>query len=211
MKIAVIGATGRTGAKVVTAALEAGHELTAIVRDPSTAPAADHERLRLLTGDVRDVRSLERALDGQDAVISCVGPRSRKERSLREEGIRNTIAAARKAGVRRLVVLSAFGVADSVEELKRTTFVFSRIILPLFLKTQFADMARMEELVRESGLEWVVVRPSAMNNKPATNAVKIADGSRRAGSSIPLEDVATFMVTCLTSDAHVGAMPVISV
>lgn len=209
MKVLVIGSTGRLGSRVVNAALAAGHEVTALARDPSAIDVAGREGLRVVRGDVLDVASLEAALEGQDAAVSCLGPRKRSEKSLRTEGMRNIIAAADAAGVRRLVALSAFGVGDSLAHLRRTTFVFSRIILPVFLKAQFEDMARMEDLVRETELESVIVRPSALTDKPATRAVKVAAETEKAGSAIPFADVADFMVQCLEGDRYVGSAPVI--
>jgi len=154
--------------------------------------------------------SLERAVAGQDAVVSCLGTRDRRQRMLRSEGTANLVAALRAKSAPRLVVFSAFGVGDSRPLLRRTTFLFSRVILPLVLSGQFEDMAAMEALVRDSGLKWVIVRPSALTGKPATGAVKVADpGAAKGGSSIPIADVAAFMVSCVTSDAHIGTAPVI--
>jgi uncharacterized protein YbjT (DUF2867 family) len=113
------------------------------------------------------------------------------------------------AGARRLIVFSAFGVGDSREQLKRTTFMFGRIILPLLLSRQFEDMKRMEDVVRASDLDWVIARPTELTEKPATNAVKVADPSQKAGSAIPIADVAQFMVDSLTSDEYLGSSPVI--
>ena len=208
-RVLVIGSTGRLGSRVVDAALAAGHEVTALARDPSAVEVGDRTRLRVVRGDVRDITSLRSALAGHDVAVSCLGPRKRSERSLRTEGMRNITAAASAAGVSRLVALSAFGVGDSLAHLRRTTFVFSRIILPVFLKAQFEDMARMEELVRETELESVIVRPSALTDKPATHAVKVASEDDKAGSAIPMADVADFMVQCLEGDRYVGSAPVI--
>jgi putative NADH-flavin reductase len=209
MKLLVIGSTGRVGSEVVRQALDAGHHVTAFARDPA-AVASHGERLRVARGDVRDQASIERALAGQDAVVSCLGTRNRKQRGLRTEGTRRILAAMRSGTAPRLVVFSAFGVGDSLALLRRTDFFFGRIILPLFLARQFEDMAGMEALVRRSPLEWVIVRPGALTGKPATGTVKVAgDGNGKPGSSIPIADVAAFMLECATSASHVRSAPVI--
>jgi putative NADH-flavin reductase len=209
MRLLVIGSTGRVGSEVVRRALDAGHHVTAFARDPG-AVAGRGERLRVAQGDVLDEASIEQALAGQDAVVSCLGTKDRKQRGLRTEGTRRVLAAMRSATARRLVVFSAFGVGDSEALLRRTDFFFSRVILPLFLARQFEDMAGMEALVRRSPLEWVIVRPGALTGKPATGAVKVAgDGNGKPGSSIPIADVAAFMLECATSASHVRSAPVI--
>jgi uncharacterized protein YbjT (DUF2867 family) len=210
MRLLVIGATGRLGSEVVRQALAAGHHVTAFARNPA-AVRERGERLDVVQGDVLDQRSIERALDGHDAVVSCLGTRDRRQRDLREAGTRQLVAAMEARGVGRLVAFSAFGVGDSRAQLTRTTFFFSRVILPLLLARQFEDMAAMEALVRDSGLEWVIVRPSALTTKPATGDVKVfLDGHGKVGSSIPIADVAAFMLECAASPAYLGAAPVIS-
>lgn len=210
MRLLVIGSTGRVGSQVVSRALDAGHVVTALARDPAAVARTPHDRLRVVRGDVLEPASLQRAVAGQDAVVSCLGTRDRRQRTLRSEGTANLVAAMRAEGAPRLVAFSAFGVGDSRPLLRRTAFFFSRVILPLVLADQFEDMAAMEALVRDSGLEWVIVRPSALTGKPATGSVKVADrDTRKAGSSIPIVDVAAFMVGCVTSDVRVGTAPVI--
>lgn len=207
MRLLVIGSTGRLGSQVVRLALDTGHDVTGFARNP--AVAIDDPRLRRVQGDVRDQRSLERALTGQDAVISCLGTRDRKQQGLRTEGMRHLLGAMATGPSRRLVVFSAFGAGDSLPLLQRTTVFFSRIILPLFLARQFEDMTRMEELVRDSAQEWVIVRPSALTEKPGTGAPKVADGHGKVGSSIPIADVAAFMLECALRGDRAGTAPVI--
>jgi uncharacterized protein YbjT (DUF2867 family) len=113
--------------------------------------------------------------------------------------------------VRRLVVFSAFGAGDSLPALKKQSFVFGRIIMPLLLKGPFEDMGHMEDEVRASGLDWTIVRPSALTKKPAVDAVKVVVGENgKVGSSIPYANVAGFMVEQLGSDQYVGQAPAIS-
>ncbi len=210
MRLLVIGATGRLGSEVVRQALAADHHVTAFARNPD-AVSERGERLAVVQGDVLDRASIEHALDGHDAVVSCLGTRDRRQRGLRETGMRELVAAMSARGVRRLVAFSAFGVGDSRAQLTRTTFFFSRVILPLLLARQFDDMEAMEAVVRRSGLEWVIVRPSALTTGPPTGDVKVfLDGGGKVGSSIPIADVAAFMLDGATSTTHLGTAPVIS-
>ena len=209
MNVLVIGGTGNLGREVVTRALAHGHVVTALARDPRAI--TEHESLHLARADVRDAGSLAAAIAGQEAVISCLGSKNRKERTLRTEAARNTIAAMRQHGVPRLIVFSAFGVGDSREHLKRIAPVFGRIIQPLLLKAPFEDMADMEREVRASGLAWTIVRPSALTKKPPTGTLTVAlDDTTKLGGTIPYADVAAFMVQQLTSDRYIGEAPAIS-
>ena len=208
MEVLVIGSTGRLGSQVVNRALEAGHSVAALARNPAAVPDG-RERLRVIQGDALDGESVKRAVSGCDAVVSCLGTKDRKEGTLRTEGVKNVVAAMDSTGARRLIVFSAFGVGDSRGQLP---FMFGRVIMPLLLKASFGDMERMEEVVRASSLDWVLVRPTALTEKPAKGGVKVAQSpSEKVGSAIPIADVAGFMVEQLTSDAYVGKAPVIYV
>jgi uncharacterized protein YbjT (DUF2867 family) len=210
VKVLVIGATGNLGREVVSAALDAGHAVTALVRRPE-AITVRSDSLQVVQGDARDSASLDRAVAGHDAVVSCLGTADRRDSTLRTEGVRNTIAAMRAHGVRRLIVFSAFGAGDSAPDLRRASFMFGRVIQPLLLKAPFADMTSMEDDVRASGLDWTIVRPTALTKKPATHAVTaVVDGADGLGGSIPYADVAQFMVDQLTTDRYVGKAPAIS-
>jgi uncharacterized protein YbjT (DUF2867 family) len=210
MRVLVIGATGNVGGHAVRRALEEGHDVTALARNPA-AFEQRHERLAVRQGDVLDPASLGEAVAGQDAVLSCLGTSDRKATTLRTEGARNTIAAMRERGVRRLIVFSAFGAGDSLPALKRQSFMFGRIIMPLLLKGPFGDMGHMEDEVRASGLDWTIVRPSALTKKPPVAEVKVVLGDDgKVGSSIPYANVAGFMVDQLVRDRYVGQAPAIS-
>src|SRR5688572_18093218 len=108
MKIVVFGASGQTGRLLVEQALAAGHEVTALVRDPSKL-AVRHERLRVLQGDVQDAGAVAGAVAGQDAVLSALGPAGPAFTSM-TLGARHILAAIEQHGVRRLVTLTGAGV-----------------------------------------------------------------------------------------------------
>jgi putative NADH-flavin reductase len=210
LKVLVIGATGNLGSQVVARALEAGHAVTALARDAAKI-RMEHESLRVAQGDARNLDSLGPAVDGQEAVISCLGTSNIRDRTLRTEGARNTILAMREHGVSRLVVFSAFGAGESLPHLKRSAPFFGRIIVPFLLKASFEDMGRMEEEVSASGLDWTIVRPTALTKKPGTGNVKVVlDETENPGGGIPYADVANFMVEQLTSDAYLHKAPAIS-
>src|SRR3712207_3988332 len=167
MRIAVFGATGATGRHVVGQALEAGHEVTVLVRNPA-ALGVRHHLLEVVVGDVAQARAVEEVVRGQDAVISALGTKRRRGPvSVTSDGARAILKAMEKHGVRRLVVVSAHGAAESRRD--RSLYVLA------VWATQghkMRDKDRMEELIRASGVDWTIVRPPALTEGPRTGAYR---------------------------------------
>lgn len=205
MKLAILGGTGQTGRHVVELALGAKHEVSMLARDPAKV-AVQHPSLKVVKGDARDAQAMEAALAGAEVVISALGSDTRKKATLREEAIRNALAAMKKHGSRRMVFLSAAGVGDSLPQVQKASFLW-RIIIPLMLKDPFADALAAENLIRQSGLQWVLVRPVGLTNgAPRRNVTAITDLSSTEGlkSTIPRADVARFMLISATEDRYLG-------
>ena len=147
MKVIVVGAGGKTGRLVVMRAVEAGHEVTAFSHGGDTAiPGA-----RAVAGDARDRGTVERALAGQDAVIDTVGGKTPFLKTGLEASIAgNIIAGMRLNRVERLVVVSAMGVGDSMEQ---APFWYEHLLIPTMLRGSTADKAAMEQEVASSGID----------------------------------------------------------
>ena len=216
MKVVVFGATGPTGLELVTQALERGHEVTAFVRNPD-AIAIQHEKLERVTGDALVPTTVDRAIEGRDAVLCAIGPRRRTGHGETPANVvsvatRHILESMERYGARRLVSMSSVGVGDSRGKLQAGAvrgFFQEKILVPLFLKREFADKELQEDLVRESKVEWVLVRPTSLTDGPARRQLRVAvDGSRVPGT-VSRADVAAFMVEQLESDAYLRAAPVI--
>lgn len=200
-KVLVLGATGGTGRLIVSQALEHGHQVSALVRSPEKASKLDG--VRLVVGDVRDEKALREALKGQDAVVSALGtPASPfREVTLLSTATRALVNAMNAEHVSRLICITGIGAGDSAGH---GGFLFDNVIFPLLLKNVYADKNRQEAIVRDSGLDWVLVRPSVLNDKPGRGSIRaLTDLSDFHGGSISREDVATFVLDQL----HVGAWP----
>jgi uncharacterized protein YbjT (DUF2867 family) len=206
VKVLVIGATGRTGRPVIRRLLARGDDVTAFVRDPTTFPEK-HDHLRLVQGDARDAASFDRGVQGQDAVLSVFGPRTMFGKSdLQETFMRNLVSAMERAGVRRLVNLSAWGVGDSAPVLTW----YARLFLSAAGEF-FADKERGEKILLSSGLDFVNVRPPRLTERRERGGVKaaVAPSSTPALPFLSREDLAAFMVEQLTSDTWVRKSPLI--
>jgi putative NADH-flavin reductase len=208
MRITVFGATGGTGRQVVQQALDAGYEVVAPVRNPDRL-AIQHDRLEVLVADVLDPSSLTGVVDRADAVISTIGGRSKAERvaGLQGPGTSNIIAAMQAAGTRRLLVVSAAPLAEADPH---DTLPYRLILKPLIsriLRTGYADMAAMERAVRDSGLEWTIVRPPQLTNKPRTGRYRTElDRTVRRGYRISRGDVAELLLRSVEDGATVKAV-----
>lgn len=204
MNLAVFGANGATGQLVTRQALAAGHMVTAVTRHPEAFPL-HHEHLQVLNGDVFDLTAVERAVAGQDAVISILGvPFSRKPITVYSQGVAHIVEAMNQYGVRRLVCVSS-SATDPQTQYHDTGggFVFEKILKPLTIntigRTTYADMQQMEALVMNSRLDWIIVRPSGLFETEAVTDYQMAEDSIR-GQFTSRADLAACMLEQLTSD-----------
>lgn len=183
MRCTVFGATGGTGQELVRQALEAGHEVTAVVRDPARLPLR-HERLDVVTADVTDPAALAPAVAGRDAVLSGLGAPGNKAAGIASRGTRAILEAMESAGVRRYIGVSA----APVEPGSAGESAFYRaVLLPLVrraFRDVYADLAVMEDAIRASTLEWTIVRPPRLTYKPAKGTYRREIGGNVAGGRL---------------------------
>lgn len=208
MNILIFGASGPTGSQVARQALERGHSVTAFVRNPARL-AITSERLRAVTGDAtRDEGAIAAALRGQDAVVSALGRHlTLKSDHLIERSLRLIVPAMERVGVRRLVLLSAFGVGAS----QRDAPPLPRLMQLVLLRDIFADKLAGESIVRQSGLDWTLVYPVMLTDGPLTRQYRA--GERLALHGLPKisrADVAHFIVSELEQGLRVRKTAVLS-
>lgn len=209
MKIIVFGATGGTGRQIVAQALEAGHVVTVIARNPEAVDLRG-ERLEVFRGDVLDPASFGERIVGQDAVLSALGVNHRKPTTVYSEGTRNIAKAMQEAGVRRLVCLSSAGleIPEHTPWMMRQTIKL--VIQPMY-KYAYEDMARMEEKLRGSGLNWTVVRPPRLTNGAKKGTYRTAVNKHLPhAKGITRADLADFMINSVPDEASYQAVVEIS-
>jgi uncharacterized protein YbjT (DUF2867 family) len=178
MRICVFGANGLTGRILVRQALEGGHEVVAVTRDPARFPFS-HDLLTVAEGDVRNGIATGRAVEGAGAVLSALGvPFARKPITIYSEGVRTIIDAMAVHGVKRIAVVSSTAVqphhhADG-------GFLLNRVMQPLVSRTigrtTYADMGAMEAILRESGLDWTIVRSAGLFDADHVSAYQVSAG-----------------------------------
>lgn len=206
MKLTVFGATGGIGRHLVRQALDAGHRVTAVVRDPARLTVPAHDSLTVVTvPGLTDAEALEPAVLGSDAVLSGVGPSSRKDAGIGTVATRSILGAMAATGVRRIVAVSAMPVGPPPAG---EGFLGRRIAYPLItmaLRPVYDDLAAMEADLRRSGMEWTVVRPPRLTDGPLSARYHTAIGANVPNSmTVSRPDVAHAMLAALGDQATVG-------
>jgi len=206
MKILIIGATGGTGRELVRQALEQGHIVTALVRNPRRL-AMRHERLTVVEGNVLDAGAVDRAVQGQDAVLSALGhKRWIIPSSTLSRGTQNIVHAMKQHGVRRIVCETSLGVGDSVG---RLGLYYTLFVIPFIVLFYFLDKGKQETIIRQSGLDWIIVRPAKLTNGRRRGTYRHGPdvGSYILTRSISRADTAEFMLRQLTENTYLHKSP----
>jgi putative NADH-flavin reductase len=201
MKLTVFGATGATGTYFTELAVAAGHEVTAVVRDPARLAVPAHPLLRVVTADVMDPDSIVSAIAGSDAVVTAIGPRGTGPTTVIQDSARAIIAAMQKSGGRRLVMLSGSIVADEGES-PYLRYLLKPLARRTFLRHVCADMRAGESEVRASDLDWTIVRPPSLTSKPASDDYRTAiDRNLPHGFRVSRADLAACMLALVNNSA----------
>ena len=208
MKLLVFGSTGGTGRELLIQALDQDHRVTAYARDPAKIEDIQHSRLTVVRGDVLDAVTVKSAVAGHEGILVTIGAGPSRT-TLREEGTRNIVEAMQSTGVKRLICQSSLGVGDSRTNLP---FFTKYIIVGIFLRHAFADHELQEAVVRQSSLDWTIVRPPHLKDGPRTEAYRhgFSTTDKRIKGWISRADVADFMLKQLVDDTYLHQAPGVS-
>src|SRR5262245_6712120 len=202
MHLAIFGSTGPTGRALLQQALEHCHEVTAVARDPAAVDATG-ARLRVVRADVLDEASLDGVLDGVDAVLSAIGTHGRRPTSVYSAGVASIRDAMHHAGVRRFVGISALPVTPRTE----LGMTERRVVVPLlslFFGEMYADMTRMEQVLRDSDLDFTIMRPPQLTNGRRTGQYRTAINEHlRRARKISRADLAAEMLRVIRDERTV--------
>lgn len=190
MKLVILGATGPTGRQLVSQALQNGHDVAVVVRNPSRLKEK-HERLQVTTGDIFNI-DLAEVFTDKDVVLSSLGVgKSLKSNNLMTRAVAVIIPAMQQAGIKRIIFMSAFGVGRSIEQ---ASFI-QKLIFRTILKNIYNDKAIADEKLSNSELDWTLVRPVVLTNGNRTGKYKPEEAIQMKGMpKISRADVADFMI-----------------
>ena len=190
MHILIFGATGATGRYLVSQGLEQECQVTAFVRNHA-ALTTKHPNLTIVEGGLSDHNAITHALNGVNTVISVLGNTTRKAlfkpSNVISQNLPNIISAMQQGWVERLLFVSSFGVNVKI-------FWPEKLLLRTLFRNLFADLPVQEKLIKESGLNWTIVRPARLTNGPKTGECRNGDIYIHPLTSISRADVAAFLL-----------------
>ena len=205
MRLAIFGGTGGTGLELTRQALEQGHSVRVLVRNPNRMPLVN-SNMRVVLGNVLDHESVTKTVLGADAVLSCLGQRNLlRNTRVCSVGTRLIIDVMKAQGVRRLVVESAFGAGESLA----VASLMERLVFATLLWAPYQDKNLLEPVVKESGLEWTILRPTLLTNGQRTGRYVVTMG-RPAVGRVARADVATAMLRAVTEGLWIGESPTVT-
>ena len=200
MKLAILGATGKTGGHALRHALAAGHRVRVLVRDPAKLDTT-HERLEVARGDATNVDDCARLVEGCEAVVAAIGPPGLGVTTVRQDIARAVTAAMAQQGVRRIVWLSALGVGDNIAQARRSSWI-GVFFMKTLLKKTYVDADAAERVLRGSGLDYVLCRPPELTNgKARGSVVEVPEDQKLPRMRCTREDVAVWMVKAAATNA----------
>lgn len=207
-RLLVMGANGGIGKQCVELALQAGHKVTAVLRTPANLTLT-HHNLEVVKGDIMDPRTFEKYLENKDAVISAIGVSggfgSDKPTTLYSVGNANLLQAMQRAGVKRIFFISASAIEIS-PVLPFFIRLVAKYIVQKLLRNMYADLRKMEALVKKSNTLWTIMRPPQLSNKPVTGQYRIAiNAFLKNCLKISRADVAHFIINNINNPATYNA------
>lgn len=204
LNILIVGANGGTGKEAVTIALQEGHRVTALLRNPANL-SLTHPHLEVVQGDIMQPETFARYLKNKDAVISAIGVKgglfSDKPTTLYSQGNANLLQAMKKSGVNRVFFISASAIEIS-PVIPFFVQLVAKYLIQKLLRHMYHDIRLMEKLVKESDVNWTIMRPPQLTNKPATGEYRIAiDHFLKNCLKISRADLAHFMINNVLNEA----------
>ena len=206
--IAIFGATGKTGRRVLARAISAGHEVQALVRDPAKVVARP-DQVRLVQGDVLDGEAVDRAVAGAAAVLSLFGQVKGSPRTLQTDGTRLIVDSMRRHGVTRLVTLSGGGLRAPEDRPGPFDHVM-RLLLKTLAGHVLADAEGHLQVLQNSALDWTVVRGPRLTEDPGQGSYRVGYVGGGSSSSISRDDLADFILTQVADRSYVGKLPFVT-
>lgn len=205
MQILILGSTGGTGRELVKQGLDRGYNVTAFARQPD-ALDVEHENLSKAAGDILDKGSLEAAIMNKDVVLSALGVNAFRQTTVLSDGTKNIIQAMEQYDVDRLIVETAIGAGESKKQLSP---VLRFLMLSILLRNVYIDKERQEEVIKESDLNWTIVRPAALTDDELTKEYRVTEPKASAPfwAKISRADVAHFMLNQIDNDTWLHKAP----
>lgn len=205
MRIAIIGATRGIGLALTRQALADGHQVTALVRVPSSMTVS-HPNLTLVEGAAEDLDAVAKVVEGQEVVCDCLGTKSVTRKITMFSQSAENLAKVLKPE-QLLIAVTGLGAGDSKGY---CGFFYDRFFLPVVLKRQYDDKDRQEEIIMNAVKRWIIVRPGFLNNGPRTGKYRaLTDLQGIKGGQISRKDIADFVLSQAKAPEYEGKTPML--
>jgi putative NADH-flavin reductase len=208
MKLALIGATGRTGLLVLEQALDRGHEVRAFAR--AASKLGEHaSQVEVVEGDVLDQASVSTVVNGVDAVVSCLGRTRATSGDMMGPAARSIVAAMREHGVARLVATTGAGVRSDDDDPKLVDRAIVGL-MKLVARDALRDGEAFADEIRASGLDWTLARAPRLHDGPGGRDLYVGIVGPDSGTKLNRTDFARFVLDQLEDDESIRSMPMAS-
>jgi putative NADH-flavin reductase len=208
MKIASFGVTGKTGKVFFPKALEKGYQLKCLLRNPEKIKI-NNENLEIIKGDILNKEDVENMVKGTDIVVSLFGQVKGSPKDLQTQGTINIVNAMKKHGIKKIISLSGGGLRYKEDKPKIPDYIIKGI-MKIFVPHLLEDAKEHAEVLRKSGLDWVIVRGPRLNDNEPKGKYRVGWVGVNASTKISRADFADFLVTQIEDNNYLGTMPFIS-
>lgn len=209
MKVLIFGASGAIGIKLTQQALAKEHDVKAFVRN-SDKIKISHPNLQIVKGDLSDKVAILNCVKGSDVVVSVLGPplvRNYEGMPL-ADAHKNIISAMKDNSVIRFITLATPSVKFEKDQ-KSIATVLPGIMAKLFFPKPYKEIFEIGNIVKDSGLDWTIVRIIAPNNKPSNGNIKVSFGDKKISLGISRDDIANFILMEAENGEYIKSMPII--
>lgn len=206
--IALFGGSGQTGQPFLEKALDKGYKVKALARNPSKIPQQS-DLLEIVQGDVLNAEDVQRTVEGADVVVSLFGHVKGSPKWLQSDGTNHILSAMQEAGVQKIISLSGGGLPFEKDQPKFADKMI-RTIMKIAVPRVLNDAVRHAEILRSSGLDWVIVRGPRLTNEPEKGEYRIGWVGVNASTSIGRADLADFLLKQVESRQFIHQMPFVS-
>ncbi len=206
-RVAVLGASGGVGRRIVRRALDRGYDLTCQTR--AAKKLADIARsAEVHAFEPTDAAELGKFVKGAHAVCFALGIDKPGATTLFSDATAALMAAMKQEGVKRLIALTGIGAGETRGH---GGFFYDRIVFPLFTRKRYLDKDRQEALIAASGLDWIIVRPAPFAENAAAGPIEVhtriaPDTTLRR---VTRDEVAAFVVAQIGDDRYLRQKPFI--
>jgi len=208
-KLALFGGSGRTGQRFLEVALEQGFEVKALARQPKSIVQSD-QKLKVYKGDILNLNHVKQVVEGTDIVVSLFGHVKGSPEWLQTNGTRNIVQAMKDSGVEKIISLSGGGLPFPEKDEPKFMDKMIRSIMKLFVPKILNDAIKHHEVLKHSGLNWIIVRGPRLTNDKKAGHYRVGWVGVNSGTKISRADLADFILKQIDDDTYIGQMPFVS-